>query len=204
MYRYEKSTGQFRNIKTGRFAPLSDVEDAIATEVFSLQNRLGQHGADYADGIIDLSTFQARMATDIKDSHIRMGAIGAGGHKRLSRRSYGVIGGRLSNEYTEYLYKFGRDLADNDYSREYIVYRSKLYARSPRQTFHAVRLLTLRQDGDFEGWRKLGDAQHCKDCPLHATNGWVSLDQIIPIGAKCECRGNCKCTVVYRNTGFIQ
>lgn len=200
MYKYEKSTGQFRNLKTGRFAPLSDVETAIDTEVFTLQNKLGQHGADYADKRIDLSTFQARMATDIKDSHIRMGAMGAGGHKRLNRRTYGLIGGRLSNEYTQYLYKFGQDLNNKDYSREYIIRRSKLYARSPRQSFHAVRHVTRIQDGAKEAKRVLDpNANHCPECPGYQTFGqWVDASFVFPPGRNCSCRGNCKCTVVYR------
>lgn len=200
-YRYEKNTGQFRNLETGRFAPFSDIENALEVEVTALQNKLGQHGLNLADGRIDISTFQRLMAQDIKDSHIRMAAMGAGGNTRLTKRAYASIGGRLKDEYVNYLYKFGQDLADpsNNYSKQYIIWRSKLYARSPKQSFHAIRHITLQQDGDFEGLRYLDEsAKHCAQCPGYVTTGYVDLSRIVPVGTRCDCRGNCKCKIKIR------
>lgn len=197
-YLYEKSTGQFRDRSTGRFVTLDVVENAIDTEVLTLQNKLGAIALDYTEGRTDIPTFQTRMAEAIKDSHLRVGAIASGGIRRLNQKHFGAIGGRLSNEYVNYLYKFGTDLSSNDYSPEYIIWRAKLYARSPRQSFNLLRKLTLTQDGEFEGWRTLSDAIHCKSCPNYVTNGWVDLNTIVAIGAKCECRGNCKCRIRVR------
>lgn len=200
-FRYEKNTGQFRNLTTGKFAPLSDVTTALDSEVLTLQGKLGNLATQYTQGKMDLATFQSQMATEIKYAHIRASGVGAGGSDRLTKKHYGSIGGRLNNEFTQFLKGFGDAVAGDQLSEAQIIARAKMYARSLKQTFHASRHITRGQDGALEGKRSLDSgAKHCSACPDYDTGGqWVSISEIVPVGTACPCRGNCRCHVEYRN-----
>jgi hypothetical protein len=170
-------------------------------EIARLETRLAGLGRLVGTGKIPIAEFQTRMMETIKASHIRMGALGAGGKDNLNNAIYGAIGGRLNQEGNKYLKAFGERLAsDKDISLEYIIWRSKLYAKSSNRTFHKARQIERIIAGSTLARRRLGgNRNHCPECPSLTTNEkFVPIEQVTAIGDRCSCMGSCLCIIDYR------
>lgn len=194
---YSKSAGRFRDLETGRFVPRDRVLLEIDREVERSRVRLQGITRLLIGDRVSLPEFQVRFAEELKLSHLRMAAFGAGGRNQLSSRQFGYIGQKLKSEY-EYLDGFAVDLAAGKLTANQALNRAAMYADSTRSSFHRAEQQTKERDG-FYGWRRLDmAAQHCPECPAYATDGYVPASQIVPIGENCTCARRCRCFCTYK------
>jgi len=148
-----------------------------------------------------LDEWQKEFAQTIKESHLRMSALGAGGKDRLTNAHFGSIGGLLRKEYG-YLDNFAKGIQNGEYSERYILARAGLYAASTRKSFFKGEQISRAIAGVTLAKRVLdAQARHCKDCPAYATDTFIPIQDIMVPGEACECGGRCRCTIIYKTGG---
>lgn len=193
---YNRANGRYRDSETGQFVPRERVLLEVDREITQAKVRLQGVTRLLASDKLSIDEWQVRMAQTIKDSHLRMSALGAGGTQQLSARHFGYAGQQLRTEY-EALVGFAEDLKAGKLTAEQALKRAAMYGESTALSFHRSEQVTKDRDG-FEAKRSLDPgAQHCDSCIGYATD-WVSASEIIPPGTACECRRRCRCIVVYR------
>lgn len=196
---YVPSAGQYRDAETKRFVPRSRILLELDREKQATQARLSGLTRRLSNGSLSVSEWQIEMGQTLKNSHLRLASLSAGGRSQLTPRHLGVVGGRLRGESNR-IANFSREMKAGNVSVAQAIARSKLYAQSALQTFHAGEKISRELEGKTLGMRSLDPgADHCRQCPGYVTGGFVPIDQIVPIGTDCDCRGNCRCNIVYRN-----
>ena len=200
-YEYRASTGRYHDTETNLFVSRGEILNQTFLEESRLKVRLKGHARLLTNGAITLEEFQIRMAQSIKESHLRMSALGAGGKDRLSNAHFGSVGGILRKEYS-YLDNFSRGIQAGEYSAKYIIARAGLYAASTRRSFFKGEQISRAIAGVTMAKRVLdSQAKHCADCPAYSTNGYVPIEDIVVPGEACACGGRCRCSIVYKNSG---
>lgn len=195
--RYDRNSGQYRDLKTGRFVGRSRVLKLLDQEVQRTEVRLAAQTRLLAQGRLTLSEWQTQMAETLKASHLRMAMFASGGREHLESRHYGAIGHQLKRQY-EFLDRFAQDLATGRLTTAQAVRRSRLYGKSVRLTFFRVENLTRQLEGFTVGRRLLDpQARHCGDCIQHQRPEWVAIDEIVSPGTACACQNQCRCQVFY-------
>lgn len=195
---YVPAAGQYRDAETKRFVPRSRILLELDREKQATQARMSGLTRRLASGSLSVSEWQMQMGQSLKNSHIRLAALSAGGRSQITQRHLGVVGGRLRGEYAR-IANFAQEMKAGQISVAQAIARSKLYAQSALQTFHAGEKISREQEGKTMAMRSLDPgADHCRQCPGHATGGFVPLSQIVAIGTDCDCRGNCRCSIIYR------
>jgi hypothetical protein len=198
---YDRRTGQFHG-GDRRFVARAEVLRLADAEAARLETRLSGHARLLTQNKISVPEFQLRMAEDIKLSHLRMAAFGAGGEKQLTPRHFGTAGQELKRQY-KYLQGFGDAVAQGELSEKQILSRAKSYGMSARTAFFKAEKVTRQDNGAREAKRSLdSQARHCSSCLGHSTGGlWLPIDQVVAPGVDCECQSRCRCRVAYRDAG---
>jgi hypothetical protein len=197
MLQFDSSSHRYRNLETGRFVQRDEVLRLVDEETSRLEVRLKGHARLLVSGKIEISEFQTRMAQSLKESHIRMAALGGGGLKQMTPQQYGHVGQQLKKQY-QFLYKFGRDLEENKSSSVQIIRRAGMYAQSTKTSFHQAEFTARGRVGFYA--KRLLDAQarHCPECINYQQLQWRLISQIVPPGVNCTCGGRCRCRIVFR------
>jgi hypothetical protein len=198
---YDKRTGQFHG-GDRRFIARAEVLRLADAEAARLETRLSGHARLLTQNKISVPEFQLRMAEDIKLSHLRMAAFGAGGEKQLTPRHFGTAGQELKRQY-KHLQGFGDAIAQGELSEKRILSRAKSYGMSARTAFFKAEKVTRQDNGAREAKRSLdSQARHCSSCLGHSTGGlWLPIDQVVAPGVDCECQSRCRCRIVFRDAG---
>lgn len=211
MFEFDARSHRYRNAETGRFVRYAEVLKLADEEVNRLEIRLSGHARLLNSGKIGVGEFQTRMAESLKESHLRMAMLGAGGKKAMNPAQYGHVGQQLRKQY-EYLYRFGKVLEGQtltearsssdgifhptDFAQ--ILRRAKSYAKSVNIAFRQAEFTARGQVG-FYGKRLLDpQARHCIECISYQTLTWTLVSQITPLGVNCSCGGKCRCRMVFR------
>ncbi len=193
---YDRRVGQFR--QNGRFVSRVDVLQVVDRETQRTTVQLQGLTRLVSSGKITLPEWQERMADTLKQSHLQMAMMGAGGKVQMTQQQYGYVGSRLYKEY-QAIDQFALDLATGKLTEKQALARTALYARTTALSFHQAEKATKIRDS-FEGRRDLdAAAQHCLPCIGHSTKGlFVPADQIVPTGTDCLCHGYCRCRITWR------
>lgn len=182
----------------GRFVSEAEIDGLAWAERNALGTKLENLTKQLVNEKIDLPEWENRFADTLKKSHIRMAILASGGRQRTGLNSYGIAGRHLKEEYG-YLNNFAQALANGELSEQQALYRSRLYAQSTAQTYYDVYHFAKQREGFKVGWRTTDPAaKHCRECPSYSNSTWTPIEQITPKGAKCSCRGNCRCRIRYR------
>jgi hypothetical protein len=193
---YDPRVGQYR--RNGKFVSRADVLKALDGEVARTEVRLQAITRKLIAEKIDLPTWETEFAQELKRAHIRSGLFAAGGKDGMTPAAYGHLGANLKEQYRKHLDRFAHDLADGKLTEKQALIRSKMYGQSVRQTFFKVEAATRETEGFQLAKRELDpQAQHCSSCLQYATNGWTNIADIVPPGTNCQCRGRCRCRIVY-------
>lgn len=197
MLEFDPRTHRYRNTTTGRFVRYAEVLEVAENEINRLEVRLMGHARLLNSGKINISEFQARMALSLKESHIRIAMLGAGGKKQMDSKQYGHVGQQLRKQY-EYLYKFGQTIEGGALTEEQILRRAKSYAKSANLAFRKAEFVARGAKGFYA--KRLLDPQsrHCSQCIGHQRTEWTLIDLITPLGFDCSCGGRCRCRLVFR------
>jgi hypothetical protein len=197
MLRFNPATHRYHNIETGRFVSRSEVLGLVDKEVLRLETRLKGHARLLAGGKIEISEFQIRMAESLKDSHIRMATLGAGGEKAMNSQQYGHVGQGLKQQY-KFLYQFGKDLESGSLSEKRILSRASQYAQSANTAFHKSEFVARGKQGFYA--KRLLDPQsrHCAECVGYQQLQWTLVNLVVPPGVNCSCGGRCRCRLIFQ------
>lgn len=197
MYQFDPSSHRYRDSENGRFVKVAQVTRFVDEEVNRLEVRLKGHARLLASGKIDTAEFQTRMADSLKESHLRVAAIGAGGTKQFTPTHYGKIGAQLKKQY-KFLHGFGQDLAEGKLTAEQAIRRAGSYAQSARTSFFEAEFTSMGKVGFYA--KRLLDAQskHCESCISYQRLNWTLIQNVIPPGVDCECGGRCRCRLLFR------
>lgn len=197
---YNDALGRYRNVKTKKIVSKASVLLETEKESTRLKKQVQDLTLQMTNGELKLWEWEKLAAQRIKESHIRMSALGAGGMGNLTNAHYGSIGGILRKEY-RLLNKFARGIEQGKYSPAYIVNRAGMYAASTRRSFFKGQQISRALSGVTLARRVLdAQAQHCPDCLAYATNGFVPIEDIVAPGEACRCGGRCRCNIIYKST----
>ena len=195
--RYDTRSGAYIR-DNGVRVPKTQILSILPREQRILERKLENHTKQLLNGTIDPFTWERRVKSDLKQSHLKMVALGSGGKEGITARHKGQVGAALRQEYN-LLFDFRKEIQRGKLSDKQVLARAKSYSRSVSQSYYRSEQLSRAQGGATLGRRVLDvNAKHCPQCPGYVTNGFVPIDEIVPPGTRCDCRGNCKCTVVYR------
>lgn len=196
---FNEKTGRYRNTATGRFAGRGEVLRLVDDETARLKTRLQRHTRLLLSEKISLSEWEKRMATTIKESHIRMTMLGAGGKTRVSNAHFGAVGATLRREYS-YLHLFSNQISRGELTPKRILSRAGSYAASTRKSFYKGEQLSRAIAGVKLAKRDLDpQARHCTDCIGHSTKGeWLPIEMVVVPGHRCQCGGRCRCSIYYK------
>lgn len=183
----------FRN---GRRLTEGQIRDIVFAEQQRNAMRFRRRTQRLIDGDIRFDQWQDDMTRDLIRSHFRMGQAGAGGASRLTPNHLQRIRDNIRDEFENFR-RFADDLANGRLSEKMALHRAGRYGQGSGSSYYNAE--QLRYDEGWLAWRRLDPvADHCPDCPGHATNGWVPASTVVPVGMQCRCRGNCRCSVQYR------
>lgn len=193
---YNPGAGQYT--KQGRFISAFELDSLAISEKTRLATKLERLSKQLTTEKISLGQWENSLAEELKLSHIRLTILASGGKKRTGLNAYGIAGRNLKKEY-KLLNNFAHQIAEGKLSKKQVIARSKLYAQSTLQTYYEVYQYNKLNEGFKSGWRSVDPmAKHCAQCPTYVTRGWEDIKKIVPKGAKCDCRGNCRCSIRYR------
>lgn len=144
----------------------------------------------------------------LKQIHVSNAIIAAGGVDKLYANDYLAIGRTLKSHYGLSENKgqpFGlvflfQQLKNGEVSSPKLLEsRLAMFALSGNQTKELITKNKKVLSGASEAKRMLGATdQHCVSCLFYSGQGWLPIAEIVLPGQKCECRTNCKCSLVYR------
>lgn len=141
-----------------------------------------------------INKWQRKVGKIITESNIRAYGIGFGNPKVAD---YQKIEGHTFNQI-KYLEEFAKQLEMGELKKYDPISRISMYADSILQGYSKGDI-DGRDSSIFEGWRQLDPyAAHCPECPGYATDGYVNLSDLMPIGNCSTCMARCKCTIKWR------
>lgn len=200
-YEFNDRLGRYRDTETKVMVSRATVLLETEMEEARLKVRLQGLTRRMLGGSLSVSEWQKEFAQTIKESHLRMSALGAGGKDRLNNAHFGSVGGLLRKEY-RYLDNFAKGIQNGEFSEKYILARAGLYAASTRKSFFKGEQISRVVAGVTMARRVLdSQAKHCSDCPAYATPDWVAIEDVVVPGEACACGGRCRCTIIYKAGG---
>lgn len=150
-------------------------------------------------GEISRATWELAMRSEVKQLHTTMAVLARGGKDQMRQSDWGRLGNVIAKQ-NAYLNKFGSEVAHGMVSEEQQLARSEMYASSAYSTFENSRAAAQQESGIERARRVLEDgAQHCEDCEDFATDDFIPIDEVVPIG-ESECQANCRCVIEYEDT----
>lgn len=195
-YQWEPQTRRYRDIKTGRFIPQKAIASLIQLRISQVTQELQQIGDRLLNSQITLKDWQQQVAQNLKILHTQQFLLGVGGEAQIQQSDYGAIASELQNQY-QYLQGFATDLTKGKVSPAQFKVRLGMYAQAAKVSFYRGEKEAAKRSGFDGAMRVLGDAEHCVDCPKYAALGAVPIDQVIYPTQKCQCKINCKCSLLY-------
>ena len=180
----------------GRFVPRADVRTAIDLALKNQQKRMHALANQLRGNRITITQWQIQMRAALKELHLYSAAAARGGFDQMGDAEYGMVGQRLREQY-RHLDNFAREIENGLQLDGRFTNRTNLYAQSGRATFHEHDSQVQQDAGYTEEHSVLHPADHCASCVTESDRGYVPIGTLIPIGSR-TCRGNCRCTMVYR------
>jgi hypothetical protein len=195
---FDRRAGRYRD-EQGRFLAQTAIYGLLEEERQRLQVRLQGLTRVLIQGQVVLGEWQVQIATVLRDAHLRMATLAAGGKDLMTQPIFGAIGFQLRRQY-EYLQGFAVAIAEGRVTQEQALRRIAQYADSIKLSFHRAEQLARGADGFTEAKRVLDSrAQHCISCLSYSTKGkWTLAETVVLPGVGCECGGFCKCQIYFR------
>ena len=131
---------------------------------------------------------------NVLHDHIRL----KGGWDQMTQSSWGATGQLIRQQY-DYLANYANDIANGTQALDgRALVRSDLYADAANGTFWEMDKRSMLADGYDMARRVLesSDGNNCDGCIEAATEGWVPIDEVLPIG-DAECMTRCRCSIEY-------
>ena len=195
---FDGRVGNYRDLDSGRVVSRNKLLELVREDIARSRTRIANLSTQLNNNQISVGNWQRAMVSEIKSLHLRSALLASGGEQGLSNRVLGATGRRLRQEY-DALKAFSFQIEKGELSPAQILSRSQSYTRQAITAFSTAELITRADNGAVTARRKLDPAaKHCPECPRYQTNGFVPLENVVPIGVACTCRGNCRCVISYR------
>ena len=196
-YRYNTITGEYTDDR-GNKVSTARISAIIESDRRFLERKIKSQTEQLIKNEITVFQWERSIQSQLKESHLKLAALGAGGKKGITPRHRGQLGAALRQEYNR-LFDFRKEIQAGRLSEKQILQRAKFYSRSVSQSYYRSQQLSRAMGGATLAKRTLDPtAKHCPECPTYVTKGFIPIEQVIPAGTKCSCHGNCKCRVTYR------
>ncbi len=145
---------------------------------------------------------QVLVRDELRRVHLQNAALGAGGFDRLSFREYGRAGQLLRQDYQR-MTNLTNDIAEGRVTLPQALNRVHGYVGSARINFLEADRDAARQGANLRGAqleerRRLGAAEHCRDCVRLAGLSWQPLGTLPVPGIGSICSSNCRCSLERR------
>jgi hypothetical protein len=180
----------------GRIVSRDAVARALDVSLANAQARARLYAEQLRRGDVSLVEWERSMRVLIKDSHIFATAGSVGGWAQLGPAEYGRIGNAVRDQY-EFLYGFARDIASGKQSLGGVAARAALYVEAARTTAESQQLASDMDAGYDEEHNRVGVADHCDECPMLSSLGWVPVGSL-PLPGRRQCGTRCKCRIERR------
>jgi hypothetical protein len=188
---------RFRDVASGRFVPQAAVRQAVDVVVDKGADRLARLTAQLRAGALDVPTWQAQFAQELKLTHLATATAAKGGVAQMAPADWGRVGQQLRVQYG-FLRGFAADVASGKQPLDgRAESRARLYGQAARATYEETRRGIQRERGGQERRVLHSARESCADCVSYAGRGWAPVGSLPAIG-ESACRSNCRCTLEYR------
>lgn len=194
---YDSRVGQYRG-DNGRFVSREKVLAVVDGEAIALGVKLQRHVKRAINGQITAIDLAEAMSQDLKLYSIQMAGMARGGIKKITMADYGKIG-QVQAERNRRLRGFVDALLNGDITEKQALARARQYAGTIKQVHSVIEHDEMQKFYRYAKRLLNPLAAHCEQCIAYQRLRWTLIDQIVPIGVRCDCRQNCECTIVYRN-----
>jgi hypothetical protein len=151
-------------------------------------------------GPLEPRNWQREMQRLISVSHAAMGVFGAGGFKQTTAGIWAKVQSVIARE-TAYEVRMAAQTGAGQVSPAELLTRTGMYAEQTYGTWQNTIIVRERGAGTEEARRFLEpDAEHCEDCFEAASDGWVPIEDVVPIG-ESQCGPRCRCHIDTRKAG---
>lgn len=184
----------YRNNRPVTAPQMAKLVDSIAqqagAEVDALARKL-------IAGTINEAEFAIGMAEQIKRGHRAMAILSYGGAENMTPKEWGRVG-QLVKAQNGFLANFVNQIENGEVALgDALAARARLYMEALYGSYQNLSLDREKKAGVMMAKRLLSAAQHCPQCPGYQRTEWTPIDEITPIGVNCDCKVNCRCTIVY-------
>ncbi len=195
-FEFDDATGQFRNLRTGRFvarlavrAALDDYIDAKGAEMKALAEQLRNRE-------ITIGQWQKAIENNIAKIHLANAAAAKGGTHAMQNADFGRVGGLVKYEYQQ-LREFAKQIENGLPLDGRFMNRIGQYASAGRHTYHEVDRLEQQARGMAEERSILHARDSCAGCLSAAAAGWQPAGTL-PLPGERQCLRSCRCSMEYR------
>lgn len=199
-YTWDKTALRYR-YPNGRLVPERTIENRAQRYVEDAGREMRGLTDRLINESLSLPEFEAEMRRLMKDVHINMLRLGAGGRAAATSQHYGKAGAILREQY-RFLRGFVDDLRAGRYGSApgQARARAQMYGKAAYQSYWAARQYAAQAAGYLWKRRVLSPADHCHDCVSQSELGWVPIgdDRITGVrDGSTVCNVNCQCSIAY-------
>lgn len=206
---FDKKSGRYRHTsgaKRGQFASRTEAMELVRQNIQVQQASLVELADKLANQSINLRQFQVEAGELLRRIHVQSAILGKDGIDRMTSADWLAVGRNLKQQY--YAGKdpatgkrFGLkylaiDIRDGKVSLPQLRSRLSLFGQSGMQSYWQARVAAEMAGDRPYGIRILADVIHCESCVRYAALPPQPLQDVILPGQQCECRANCKCTIM--------
>lgn len=191
----------------GRKVPVRTIDGLNAGWMSTQSDLLVELGGQLATGRMTLKDFQRRAGRIVADINAASFALGAGGWKNMNRQArqrleeliqtqlYAGHDARTGQRYG--LRLLAQDAQRGKVSEAQLIHRLRMFAQSGKRAYFEGQRFAHLDSSTPYGYRVLGDAEHCTQCPEYAALPPQRADQLIMPTERCDCLNHCQCRIVW-------
>jgi hypothetical protein len=196
-FNWDVARRRYISAETGRAVRADTVNRWLREIGEGARSRMQSITARLSRGEISNGEWQLGMLREIKNGQSAMAILARGGKQQMTASDWGRVGGRIRAQ-NRYFLGFSSDVVAGQQSEAQMLNRAAQYADALYATYQNAVALRERAAGVTMARRVLdAGAQHCEDCPALATEEYVPIDEIVPIG-DTACQVSCRCTIEYQ------
>jgi hypothetical protein len=205
LFRFDRATLKF---VTARGVVADSVVKAAAESAVAAANfNIFDAAARLQSGKLDVASWFAEHNRAVKLLNGAESVLGRGGLGEAVRADWEAASTRVANQFG-YSRAFAEDVASGLYGKpgemsDAVLRRAGMYADAGRATYENTRVDNAKSRlGHNKARRILGDVDHCDGCVAAAEEGWVDIDDVLPIG-DADCLSRCHCIIITGEEGNL-
>jgi hypothetical protein len=197
-FTFNKNSGRYTDLESGRYVPRDLIFGELNADVQRFRTTADRLSQEFLDKKISHTTYSRKLREALKPILTRSSALGAGGMGNLEGRQLSQLGNGAKSAYSS-LKNLSDQIKAGELTAGQIAERARRLGNHAYAGFHRAEQISRAEGGFSMASRQLaGSGNHCNDCIAHQTQGYVPLDEVVPIGTNCVCGGRCRCQIYYR------